>query len=473
MYCTECGNPIETSAPFCAHCGQPQQINTPQRVSIIPPALCPNCLAQLADGMLFCTNCGAHIKTDSSASAASPDSVIVAGELSWKTILLGTMAGLLLTAVLTPLVLFLRTRVSASILNPAANVSIAPSDHESMNATLESSATAPVENLAEVTVTASETVEPIPTLPFNIIRWNETRDTDALLLATFSECLQQEPPWGCTHTAVEFPVNTTAILASGWCASDAQILEANLSVMTLELIVDGFEIALDNTLAYEKSYDEMICLRNSAILQGWSAGEHHVRWTRSFKESVDDGFDLYPAGSYISDFQIDVVDRSRAELEDMYAAREGVQVELLDGNALEFNQPPALIAFANDEHTAPPAAVQLAPLCLNSCYRYHQWLGMTMPGESYEVIYSGVTGTLGVQLWGNQNDGVAYVFVDDELLWEGNTAGTDSNYPGGAFVKYLQITGLDPVANHILRVETSTDGGAVTIYFFGFSRARP
>ncbi|MBN1267201.1 MAG: zinc-ribbon domain-containing protein [Anaerolineales bacterium] len=158
---------------------------------------------------------------------------------------------------------------------------------------------------------------------------------------------------------------------------------------------------------------------------------------------------------------------------DKTATPETLWVELLEGNALEFSQPPDLIAYANNQEVTPPEGVQLAPFCQDSCFRFHQWLGLTMPGESYDVIYSGTTNTLGVQLWGDPGDGIAHVYVDGNLVWEGDTEGTDTNYPGGAFVKYLQIHNLPAIPNHILRIETDATGGGVTIYFFGFSPAVP
>jgi hypothetical protein len=63
--------------------------------------------------------------------------------------------------------------------------------------------------------------------------------------------------------------------------------------------------------------------------------------------------------------------------------------------------------------------------------------------------------------------------VDGNLVWEGETEGTDTNYPGGAFVKYLQINNLPEIPNHILRVETDEAGGGVVVYFFGFGPAVP
>jgi hypothetical protein len=152
---------------------------------------------------------------------------------------------------------------------------------------------------------------------------------------------------------------------------------------------------------------------------------------------------------------------------------EGIQLKLFDGNALEFNQPPQLIAYANPDEAIPPANIQLAPFCKPTCFQYHEWLGMTQPGESYEVIFSDVTSTIGVQFWGDAGDGIAHVYVDGKKVWEGSTRGTDAKYPGGAFVKYLQISNLPSIANHILRIETDEAGGSVVIYFFGVGEAVP
>lgn len=155
------------------------------------------------------------------------------------------------------------------------------------------------------------------------------------------------------------------------------------------------------------------------------------------------------------------------------ATPQGVWVELLEGNALEFTQPPELHAFANDEENDPPPEIQLAPFCRPDCFRYQQWLGMTRPGESYEVIFGPSTDTIGVQFWGDAGDGIAHVYVDGQEVWQGNTEGTDGNYPGGAFVKYLQISNLPDIPNHILRIETDESGGSVTMYFFGSGRTGP
>ncbi len=158
---------------------------------------------------------------------------------------------------------------------------------------------------------------------------------------------------------------------------------------------------------------------------------------------------------------------------EMSPTPEGPQITLLPGNALEYSQRPELIAYADDQSGSAPAGVQLAPFCQTGCFRYQGWLGLMKPGDSYEVLFEKPTTAVGVQFWGDPGDGIAHVYLDGEEIWEGNTEGTDANYPGGAFVNYLQISNLPETANHMLRIETDAGGGAVTMYFFGAGLANP
>lgn len=152
---------------------------------------------------------------------------------------------------------------------------------------------------------------------------------------------------------------------------------------------------------------------------------------------------------------------------------QGPQIALLPGNALEFSRKPELIAYADDQSGNIPEEVQLAPFCQTGCFRYQGWLGLMKPGDSYEVLFKEPTTAVGVQFWGDPGDGIAHVFLNGDKVWEGDTEGTNGNYPGGAFVNYLQISNLPETANHLLRIETDAGGGAVTMYFFGSGMASP
>jgi hypothetical protein len=85
------------------------------------------------------------------------------------------------------------------------------------------------------------------------------------------------------------------------------------------------------------------------------------------------------------------------------------------------------------------------------------------------------TTSIGVQFWGDTNDGWARVLVDGSEVWTGDIYGIDSNYPGGAFVKYLEISGLTP-GRHTIRVENmgvsgAGGGGDVCMLLFGLEYA--
>lgn len=147
----------------------------------------------------------------------------------------------------------------------------------------------------------------------------------------------------------------------------------------------------------------------------------------------------------------------------------GVTVTMLDGNARQFATPPAVITCANTQHASPPGGVRISEG--GTLWRYQEWVALQSAGSFIEARADSAT-SVGVQFWGDQNDGVARVLVDGQLVWEGNTYGSDPNYPGNAFVKYLKISGL-PRGPHAIRVEhtgvVGAGGGAdVTVYFFGF-----
>ncbi|WP_167879431.1 LamG-like jellyroll fold domain-containing protein [Methanococcoides sp. NM1] len=146
-----------------------------------------------------------------------------------------------------------------------------------------------------------------------------------------------------------------------------------------------------------------------------------------------------------------------------------VSTVLYDGNALDFATPPDVVAYANTVHVTPPSEFQIATS--GSIWRYHQWIALMNQGNWVEAETTVETTTVSVQFWGDTNDGWARVLVDGSEVWTGNTYGSDPAYPGGAFVKYLEISGLDK-GTHTIRVENmgiSGPGGGnhVTIYFFG------
>jgi hypothetical protein len=145
-------------------------------------------------------------------------------------------------------------------------------------------------------------------------------------------------------------------------------------------------------------------------------------------------------------------------------------VTLQDGDARHFADPPDIIAYANIDYADPPFEFFI-DMGGDSLWEYYEWIALTDPADWIEATTMVETTTVGVQFWGDTNDGWACVLVDGVEVWTGNTHGSDNNYPGGAFVKYLEISGL-PLDIHTITVENMGIPGAgagddVTIYFFG------
>lgn len=98
---------------------------------------------------------------------------------------------------------------------------------------------------------------------------------------------------------------------------------------------------------------------------------------------------------------------------------------------------------------------------------YDPVLALTEPDHWAEGVCMTQSTMVGVQFWGDENDGWARVLVDGVERWRGNTYG---RYPN-LFVRFLEIRDLH-AAPHVVRVEplgqagTSLPGGDdhVSIY---------
>lgn len=146
-----------------------------------------------------------------------------------------------------------------------------------------------------------------------------------------------------------------------------------------------------------------------------------------------------------------------------------VNAVLYDGDGRSITDAPDVVAYANIEYTAPPPEFQISTS--GYIWRYHQFIALMNSGNWVEAKTTVETDTVGVQFNGDTNDGWARVLVDGTEVWTGSVYGSDVNYPGGAFVKYLKVSGLDS-STHTIRVENMGVKGAgggihVCIRFFG------
>jgi len=92
-------------------------------------------------------------------------------------------------------------------------------------------------------------------------------------------------------------------------------------------------------------------------------------------------------------------------------------------------------------------------------------------GSWAEISWTEPTTTVGVQFWGDSNDGIARVLVNGKEEWRGSTQGANVT-----FEQYIAISGL-PNRAHTVRVEAITDaafpsgGNDVAVAAFGWGTA--
>lgn len=97
-----------------------------------------------------------------------------------------------------------------------------------------------------------------------------------------------------------------------------------------------------------------------------------------------------------------------------------------------------------------------------------QLLILSSAGSWAEITWMEPTTVVGVQFWGDSNDGFARIWVNGEEKWHGNTRGGSIT-----FEQYIEIDDL-PNTSHTIRVEATgqpgQDGGGidVTIASFGW-----
>ena len=124
---------------------------------------------------------------------------------------------------------------------------------------------------------------------------------------------------------------------------------------------------------------------------------------------------------------------------------------------------PDIVAYANIQHTAPPPGVTITDS--GGLWRNGNFVALMEVNDWIQATFSGTATTrVGVQLWGDGNDGWARVRVDGQSLWTGNVYNN---------IMYLDISDLEP-GSHTIRVEcmgiigTEFGGDDVAMFFFGF-----
>lgn len=144
-------------------------------------------------------------------------------------------------------------------------------------------------------------------------------------------------------------------------------------------------------------------------------------------------------------------------------AETSATINIRSGDVRGTEYQPDLIAYANIENTPPPEGVTITSS--PNLWRLGNYVALMEKDEFIQATFSGTNTTkLGVQLWGDANDGWARVRVDGQSLWTGNVYNS---------IMYLEISDLEP-GSHTIRVECmgikgyEFGGDDVAMLFFGF-----
>jgi hypothetical protein len=129
-----------------------------------------------------------------------------------------------------------------------------------------------------------------------------TRSPDLAEYCSGYQSMGMEP--GVHTIDCEVPLLPRLQVAFGWGAKDTAILDSNWNAMTWELHIDGQQINLGLFTPWSETSSGIVGSQ-TLELRGWrldlvnlSPGKHSLRLLWRSETPIDDGFDVYPAGTY-------------------------------------------------------------------------------------------------------------------------------------------------------------------------------
>lgn len=95
----------------------------------------------------------------------------------------------------------------------------------------------------------------------------------------------------------------------GWCTTTEAILAQNFDHIQYTFILNGKDIPIEQFVEVEYYSEEMqgFCRLYYTILTDWMPGEHSVETIVTYDQSINDGWDDYPAGTITYEYRIVVI----------------------------------------------------------------------------------------------------------------------------------------------------------------------
>ncbi len=334
-----------------------------------------------------------------------------------------------------------------------------------------------------IEATASEQAE---TVPFTLRPYDPATDSNLPLQSNLAVYDDEGTDSGYLY---ELPlvVGQEVILDYFYCGTSEAILEEISGSILVSFEINGETVADEFKHVEKMVRDTRACYTTSVIFQAHSPGEHVYVQTMTATEQINDGWETWGPEELVTRILIRVEGDATAPLEPTQPVLSTSQpveptigvsqpseptLTLHIGDARMFSTPPEVIAYANTQASPAPPEIAIDEDCGEDCFRFNEWIGFRGANQWIEGYATVPTTAIGVQFWGDANDGLARVYLNGTEIWSGDTRGEDNQWPGGAFVRYLEISGL-PEDNHSLIVESLGEGGAVTLYFFGIGAVIP
>jgi len=84
----------------------------------------------------------------------------------------------------------------------------------------------------------------------------------------------------------------------GWCATTEELLGQNWDNITLAFTMNGEDVPPDTFAMLEHGLEDQECRLYYALVTDWPVGEHVLITEITFETELDDGTDIYPAGTH-------------------------------------------------------------------------------------------------------------------------------------------------------------------------------
>lgn len=89
-----------------------------------------------------------------------------------------------------------------------------------------------------------------------------------------------------------------ALWIYGWCATSRELLEQNWEAITLLFTLNDEEVPMSGFAMLESDFEDQECRLYYALVTDWPLGEHDLMTEVTFETELDDGQDIFPAGTH-------------------------------------------------------------------------------------------------------------------------------------------------------------------------------